>query len=186
MKKTMLFLVVLATITISCRKNGGFSNDSGDGSAFRTGSPAIGQPQTPPVTQEILTGEWASVRFSANSVNGMNFLRATYLLSNALPPAYSDAVKIIYARMENGNGFSYLLLPIQYRTVYGDLHFRAEMTDEKIDITIHYENYFPMPGLRPFTGYQYRYLVVPRSIYQTLSVNWYDYTAVAASLNFSL
>lgn len=39
-----------------------------------------------------------------------------------------------------------------------------------------------LPDPKIFENTEYRYIIVPKSIYESLTINWYDYTEVAAAL----
>jgi len=175
MKKITLFLVVIVLMA-SCKKDSSLSqNASFSGSG--------GQPQKTATLPTIIS-DWVSPSFSEAIENGHSFLKGTYSINNPISRDYSDAVRLVYLRTQNGNDYNYLSLPLQYRTANGDLQVEAELTDNKLQIVIHFDNFLAMPNLRAFRDYEFRYLVVPLSIYRSRTIDWSDYSLVAASFNF--
>jgi hypothetical protein len=174
MKKIMLSLVFAALLAASCKKQINLSpeiNHPGNGSGPQSVLP-------------VLTGSWVAIALTPNTSNNRNFLSGSFVFNQRLPEGYQYAEKLVYARSVNGNSYNYILLPMQYRTIHGDLYFRSEMTDARLDILIHYENYSLLPNFDAFINYNYRYVIVPKPVYENSNIDWRDYTKVAAALNF--
>jgi hypothetical protein len=188
MKRIMLSLLIISIIVASCRKDGGFSTSNasaGSGRGSGSGSPANGSPQSSSSSQPVLTGSWVSLRLTPVSTNGVNLLMGSYWFGNPIPAYYYDAEKLLYTRTPNGNSYGYCALPMSYRTINGDLHIRKEFSDRKFDVLIHYDDYTLMPA-NSFTGDEYRYVIVPRSVFLSTVIDWSDYATVAATLNIPL
>ena len=195
MKKFITFsLVVLLTIILfSCKKesltkpvtaaNTVSSSVSNNGGSIVT---------DPPVSTPYILSNWFSMQMlPVNLGQGNNYLSGQVIFNNQLPD--NDDVKLAFiksAAINDVNSFTVRQLPIDVHTNTGNVHlwFNLRAYDSGSTAFALYaenENQNIMPDPRDFIYNHYRYLVVPKTTYLTLQVDWTNYQAVAIALNFT-
>ena len=184
--KKLLVLTVVASIAIfvlSCSKNGsqitggspatGDNNGSGD-------SPTGGQ------TKPSFVSEWFTVEFHTADDPLVNGLFGEVALSPDIPASFTADVKLVYAR-HAGREIIYDKLPITVEFKDDQVNLAANFTNGSVVLVItnsNGKNNLSDAGI--FDGYEYRYLSVPVTLYQTLNIDWTNYEEVASALKFQL
>lgn len=193
MKKIIILAVVafFATVMFSCKKEG--IPASAPGNFFKQ-SPLI-QP-VPPIMVPFIVSDWFSLQLRpVGAGTDNNFLFGQYVLRAPLKD--NDDVKLAYVKIPGINispagttdaySYSYKQLPTKINTTSGELHVISfTFSNTSFDLIITHSDPSVMPDANDFARFQYRYLVIQKSLYQSLNIDWSDYETVAKTLNFPL
>jgi hypothetical protein len=183
MKKiiTSSLVVMLTAILFSCQKQQDFTLPISGAAATQKLSPL------PSVRVPFTLSDWFSVNLTLNRDGS---LWASYGLKKPLPNTDQAEVKLAYVRRNSPGGslegFSYSRLPEIVNTSNGQL---AEMTFELS--TNLFEIFIRPIGIIPtfldpdeFKDCEYRYIVISKTDYDNLNIDWNNYKVVASVLNF--
>jgi hypothetical protein len=176
MKKLIIpaMFAFVAAIMVSCQKE------------------SLQQPNCPIITTtKIIAGDWLSLSFtpitSTPTTRNLVFLLGNYTITS--PVSYDPAqnVQLVYAKIPGSNGYSYLQLPGLFSTPGQNIAILFELNPVTFTVKIwDAVDGSKMPDVSPVQSFQFRYLVVPQTVYQSLHINWSNYPEVATALNLSL
>lgn len=190
MKKIIILAVVasLATVMFSCKKEG--IPASTPGNFFKQSH------DIRPAPPQFIVSDWFSLQLRQVSISpDNNFLFGQYVLSFDLQD--NDDVKLAYVKIPGINispagtvdaySYSYKQLPTKINMTNAGLHvINFTLGNTSFDLTITNSDPSVMPDPNDFARFQYRYLVIPKSLYESLNIDWSNYMVVARTLNFPL
>lgn len=180
MKKitTVTAIALLAISVISCSKSpsGYLPDNSNDG----TGTKAI------PVKVRIIS-DWQSLAFTSSTANGLSQLQGQSMLTNIVSYETGMHKQLAYVKMQGREGFVYRALPTNHSTTGGNYVFNFSLDFSTFRVSISNTD-LPVRLVNPqdFSGFQYRYIVIPVEVHQGFQINWDDLSEVATALGFSL
>jgi hypothetical protein len=174
MKKKSFFtaLVALSAILFSCTKEAVNLNSS----------PGITTPAILP--QVRIVSDWVSLSFSGLIFNNAPALQGKFSISSPVRYEYNDHVQLAYARRKGRESYIFYKLPATINTTEGNiqLQFTLDYTSFTINIW-NSSSSFQQPDAQQFERMEFRYIVISRSTYQAININWDIYSEVAAALN---
>jgi hypothetical protein len=112
-------------------------------------------------------------------------LQGQYQLSSPVNYDYNDHVQLAFARNRGRESYVYEKLPMNFNTSQGNVRVGFVLDYNSFTVNI-WNTDFPAqrPVVSLFSNMQYRFIVIPKSTYQSLNIDLSDYTAVATALNF--
>jgi len=180
MKKITIptLLVALSASLFSCTKDSELTEQNENAVKSSAWFPVSLQliTSTPTTRNSVfLTGQRPMTEFSSNAPDGYTVVAFTKYPSHTTT---NDADPTTYR---------YAQLPAIIKTQDENSDMRFENTAGIFSVNI-FNADLPSKavGSDQFQGYRFRYILVPNSIYNKLSVNWSDYKAVVAALSLSL
>lgn len=178
-KLTTLTAVVILTISVvSCTKT---PSDYSIPPPVNSGSTT-----QEPVRVRVIS-DWQSLSLTPITVNATSALQGESVLTQIVSYDPGSHMKLAYVSIPGRNGAIYKPLPANYPNFSGNhaLNFSLDFTSFVVTIT---NTDLPARQLntQDFSGFKFRYIVIPVEVYQSLQVNWDDLHSVAAALNFSL
>jgi hypothetical protein len=199
MKKILTSALVasLATILFSCQKENISApvtdvKQAGSKSAQAVSNGFNNTVTDPPVNAPYILSSWFAVQLIPVSLGqNNNYLAGQVIFNSQLPE--NDDVKLAYVKsvtIHDVNGFAISQLPIDVKTNTGNVHLWFDLRaydpgSTAFALYAENEDQSIMPDPGDFKSNQYRYLVVPRTTYLTLHVDWSNYQAVANALSFT-
>ena len=168
----------LAISVISCSKS-----SSGYSPVTSLNQPSARQE---PVKVRIIS-DWLSLALSSTMVDAIPVLQGQSTLANIVSYQVAAHKQLAYVRIPGRDGAIYKALPANYATVNGNHVFNFSLDFNTFTVSINNAD-IPARQLnaQDFTGFQYRFIILPVEVYQSFQINWDDLSAVAAALNFSL
>jgi hypothetical protein len=176
MKQNSIFaatLVALATTLFSCTKE-----------KLKETSVAGTTPAPVAPAQVRIVSDWLSLSLTNATYSSASSLQGQNTLSSTVNYDYTTHVQLVYARNRGRESYVFEKLPLNFSTFQGNV---------KVDFTLDYNNFTlniwntDSPSLRPvaqqYSNMQYRFIVIPKTTYQALTIDWTDYNAVATALN---
>jgi hypothetical protein len=134
--------------------------------------------------QERIVSDWLSLPLNSAVYSNASSLRGGYSLSSAVSYDYNDHVQLVFARSRGREEFVYEKLPINIGTSQGNVRIDFSLTYSNFAVNIwNTDSPAQSPVIQQFSNMQYRFIVIPKSIYQSLNINWNEYTEVATALN---
>lgn len=179
MKKVIIFSTTLFFVIfiMSCQKE-----------AINSNLPSIQiNNQEPPVAKTIVSN-WFKMTLVNESDMDMIFLEGFEQSPNKMDYDRNTHVELVYVKMPVRGGSSYGRLPMKFVD-----HVVAEPSIYTIDFSIADEGFYltikntdPLgtnPDAAKFYDFQYRYIILPVEKFNSMNINWDDYTEVAIALN---
>ena len=191
-KLTIITAIAFSTILItSCTKSSpGFTRQTSLGSTSTSSSSVNSNLNV--ISTWIRPGS-----FYLNSDRSGNiFITGIYPFTSATQPVYdkSTQVDLAYVRIPTRNG-AYVYKKLSY--AFG-VEIQGSISHILLDHSLENDGlklYFTTPDFNSLItavdqtiseNWDYRYLIIPRTKYQTMAIDWTDLYAVATALNFSL
>lgn len=180
-KLTTSFTTLLAVISmISCTKESSVLNTSTPPSSTTI--------QTAPNNAKMISS-WFSPAF--NLVNDRNSIYLMAQKDHETRIDFTDAthVKLGFAKLNYLGSQVYKPLSVTLSASQSnprelcEINFGLNTTTCTVTIKEANRNSSSVLLTNPFADLQIRYIVIPRSLYESLNVNWDDYTAVALALS---
>jgi hypothetical protein len=190
MKKVTTFTAIgfLAILFVSCSKSPSDVTRQGPSSSFSTSGP-----------KEInVVSNWMSPNsFSVNVDRlGRYSITGSWLYTGSTPINYDEAthVELAYARIQGHRSpYAYKKLAFGVSAeVYGvAAHVLVDYSVDPDGLKIYFKDAayaFLSCSVDQsiLESWEYRYIIIPKTKYQSMHVDWEDLVAVAAALNFSL
>ena len=181
MKKLTIFsaLVLPATIILSCSKESATTQRASVLFTQQTASPA-----------EIrFASPWFLPQFKIVSDRSSTFLMARHDHGSSL--SYDQAthvalayIKFIYDRTQLTKRLPVVLSPLNHFTNESvEINFGADNTGCAVTLKNADRNSQNVITDNPFPDMQIRYIIITRSKFESLNIDWNDYAAVAQALN---
>lgn len=166
-------VVVLATTLFSCTKE-----------KIKETSVAATTPAPVTAAQVKIVSDWLSLSLTNATYSSASSLQGQNTLSSTVSYDYNTHVQLAYARSRGRESYVFDKLPMTIGTSQGNVQLGFTLDYSHFTINIWNTD---SPSLRPaaqqYSNMQYRYIVIPKTIYQALTIDWNDYNAVAAALN---
>jgi hypothetical protein len=136
-----------------------------------------------PTRVKIVSG-WLVLPLSNFDYNNAHSLQARYTLASPAEYDYNTHVQLAYARRKGRDSYVYDRLPASFNTSRGNVQVGFDLNQTSFTINI-WNTDFPdqRPAKEQFEKMEYRFIVIPKSTYLGLHIDWNDYAAVASALN---
>ena len=176
--KKFISIIIVAFLAVSCSKSssGYLPSSSNDPTAKRQ-----------EIVKVRLISDWQNISLRSVNVNGANQLYGESTLTQVISYETGMHKKLAYVKFRGREEAIYKPLPMSYPTQIGNHAFDFILDFSTFKIFISNPEH---PGRlvvpEDFSGFQYRYIIIPTEIYLGTQVDWNDLPAVAAALNFSL
>lgn len=170
--KKILFpsaIIFFAAILFSCKKDH-VQNPAGSGSPEIASIPA----------QTKIISNWLSVPLQLASSRNRDILFGQFVHNTGIEYDYDKHVQLVFVKLP-GRNETYLRLSGQVSSPAGVVQMSYSLDYNLLSITVSSRDLLPEPAF--FDDFQYRFVVVGKSLYSSLSIDWSDYDAVAAVLN---
>lgn len=175
MKKTTLILIMVAATVISCTKEAGVDPANGNHNSS--------QPL-------LMVSAWFPATFSAVTANADTWLEALEPHSAATGGGYekSKYVELAFVKLPGtAQVYEYKRLPLDLTDPSGNsadiFSFSYSISDAGFLLKLENSSRPAMlPATAIFKDLTYRFLVVPRSTYDVMNIDWNDYLQVCQSL----
>ena len=180
MKKIIIPIVmflIMQTI-VSCQKEG-------------IQQPEIQSTKTSTPSQiKFIKSEWLTMSFheiwSSTTTRNLVFQLANHGINPAISYDPNTDVALAYTKIP-GRMYYYYRIPGLVATSTQNLDMSYTLEPFSFNVSIwNADDHSLMPDATPFQFYSFRYIVISKTIFDTLQINWNDYYAVAAALNISL
>ena len=179
MKKITILLstsLLLASI-VSCTKD----------SARQPGNTIVTPPLPPPVEVKI-TSSWFSVTLDSITNRSKVYLTGRHEFETNEKYDKLNHIELAYVRIHGQRTAEYKRLPIKYmfpQATAGKWYsFSFSMGQTGFILTIsNLSDPNEFPDAAAFEDLRYRYVIISKSLYNSLSIDWNDYAAVAQALN---
>jgi hypothetical protein len=172
-KNSIIAAVILSATLFSCTKESLQQNP-----VSKTTPPAT----TP--TQVRIVSDWLSLSLTNAVFNSASSLQGKHQLSSPVSYDYDEYVQLAFERSRGRESYVYEKLPMNVGTSQGNVRLDFILDYSSFTINIwNADSPAERPAAQQFTNMQYRFIVIPKSTYQALNIDWSDYTAVAAALN---
>jgi len=176
--KKITTIITIAFLAVSCSKpsSGYLSSSSNDQTVKRQ-----------EIVKVRLISDWQNISLKLVNVDGANKLSGESTLTQIISYETAMYKKLAYVKFRGRDEAIYKPLPMSYPTQIGNHAFDFTLDFSTFKISISNPEH---PGRlvvpEDFSGFQYRYIIIPIEVYQSTQVDWNDLPAVAAALNFSL
>jgi len=176
--KKIASIIAVAFLALSCSK-------SSSGYLPSSSNDLMSKRQE--VVKVRLVSDWQNIPLELVNVNGVNQLSGESALTQIISYEPGMHKKLAYIKFRGRDEAIYKPLPMSYPTQIGDHAFDFTLDFSTFKISISNPGH---PGRlvvpQDFSGFQYRYIIIPMEIYLSTQVDWDHLPAVAAALNFSL
>lgn len=179
MKKLTSFsaIILLAVIHVSCSKSSPIIES---GNVIT--SAGLGATQS----QVKIASSWFSPAFTIVNDRSSIYLSADCEAATALNYERVTHIELGYAKLTYQGSSVFKRLPqhLSY-TASNVCEINFSLTTTKCIVTLREEprNSVPVILSNPFPDLRIRYIVISRALFESLSINWDDYNAVATALN---
>ena len=152
---------------------------------------ALQQPVSQPAKISATTSQWLGLSFTevwtTPTTRNLVFQSADHIINPAISYNPTTDVSLAYAKIAGNNNNSYYRIPGVISTSTQNLDLAFSLTPASFNVSIsNAGNHSLMPDATLFTSYRFRYIVILRTTYESLNIDWNNYYAVAAALNISL
>src|SRR6185369_16642159 len=173
MKKSFLIIVFafIATILFSCKKSSQLVSDPHDP-----------LPALAPVT--TIASEWLSMPLTiVKNSDGSSFLQASEAIDNVSQADLSSHHVLVYSRNPGRDSWVYNQLPMNITTDEGNVEvsYILDATNFSVKMT-NADSYQPI-NIQRFENFQFRFVLVAATDYETMPVDWSNYETVATALH---
>ncbi len=152
--------------------------------------PATTSPTTITSLVKSISSDWLNLPFNEvwpSSTPRFVFQLAEHTINPAITynPVTDEA--LAYVKIQGSNNNNYYRIPGVVSTSTQNLDMNFWMGPASFSISIYNaDDHTLMPVATPFQNYRFRYIVISKTTYQSLNINWNNYYEVAAALNISL
>ena len=152
---------------------------------------ALQQPVTQPTIINATVSQWLGLSFrevwSTPTTRNFVFQSADHVVDPAISYNPVTDVALAYAKIPGNNNNLYYRIPGVISTSTQNLDLDFSLTPASFNVSIwNAGNHSLMPDAALFPSYRFRYIVILRTTYERLNIDWNNYYAVAAALNISL
>ena len=168
MKKKFILFVFFLSVFISCRKENVCH---------------LSEPET------IISSEWLSLQFSPVFSSSSGNTQASQVSDYKIIPEnkYDPKryIKLAYIKNSERGYWFYWQIPGMVLMQHYAMDF--SLTQNTFSVTVKdIFNQSQLPDSSILEGCRFRFVLIPKTDYSALSINWSDYYAVAAAFNLSL
>ena len=145
-------------------------------------------PPPPPPPEVKIASSWFSVTLDTMIDRSKIYLTGSHEFETNEKYDKLNHVELAYVKIPGQRFVEYKRLPLKYilpqATADKWFSFSFSMNQTEFILTIS-NVYEPdkCPDAAAFEDFRYRYVVIPKSQYNSLSIDWNDYAAVAQALN---
>ena len=143
------------------------------------------------LAMKSISSDWLRLSFSevysTPTTGNFVFQLANYMINPAIAYNPGIDVALAYVKIQGSNGNNYYRIPGLVATTTQNLDMSFWMNPVSFNVSIYNaDDHSLMPDAALFPSYRFRYIVILRTTYESLNIDWNNYYAVAAALNISL
>jgi hypothetical protein len=178
-KLTILSAIVLFTAAwVSCSKE----------NVNRPPSSTVNNPVVDPVQSVTIISDWVDLELNLVNDRGIMILQGRDEFNTRVEYDKNTHVELAYAFIPGQRNPEYRRLPMKYVPAGAGpdeyASFAYNIDDLGFLLTIRNNgSVTTLPDASAFQDFEYRYIVLPKTKYESLNVNWDDYNQVAIVLN---
>ena len=157
------------------------------------------QPASPPVKNpsaeiNVISSDWLRLSFnevwSTPTTRNIVFQLANHAISPAISYNTVTDTALTYVKVPGSTVSNYYLVPGLVNTATTGtqpLYIKFELNPVSFDVSVwNAVDASQMPDAGPLQSYRFRYIVIAKTTFASLNINWSNYYVVAQALNLSL
>ena len=155
---------------------------------FNNGSNSVNKTSSTAVTERTMISSWFNLSLFPISDRTEFYLEGTEYFKKTVDYDKDSYVELAYVMIQGGGAPDYKRLPMNL-TVLGDCkaeEFSFRFSIDHIGFSVNVRNLNPTVltiDSQVSQDFFYRYIVIPRSLFNSLAIDWDNYDEVAQALN---
>ena len=138
-----------------------------------------------------IVSDWLSLSFfpvtTTPTTRNLVFLNGHYTINPPVSYDSSQYVQLAYAKIPGRDGIYYVQMPGICNPPGQNIEMGFVLSQFSFDVRLwNNDDHSQMPNAYPFQFFQFRYIVIPQTVYQRMNINWSKYYVVATALNLIL
>ena len=157
---------------------------------FNNGNNSVTKNSSPPVTEQTIISSWFNLSLFPISDRTEFYLEGTEYFSKTLDYDEDYHVELAFIMIPDEEAPVYKRLPVNLALVTDrkteEFSFRFAIDHTGFSLSVRNLDTVPITiDQRISQDFFYRYIVIPRSLFNSLAIDWDNYDEVAAALNLS-